>query len=89
MNRVPHTAEIQLMPPGTTVETPIGTLIKDATGKAKVTLNAEGQRRWSALHARQFKNFGYHPSRSDPNFPQPELIPGQPSYNAFDNSWVR
>jgi len=79
--------DVDLLPPGHSMDSHIGTITRNADGTLSVALNEEGQRVHNSLAAREFQTFGYFWGHDDPRAPKPPLIPGKPYLNAFTGKW--
>jgi hypothetical protein len=88
MDRLPTSPEMEFAPPGSTFETPIGTITKDATGKRSIQLNEAGIVKYKEAKARATTAFGGYPLAGSPGAPLPPVEPGQPAFNPFTNTWI-
>lgn len=86
---MPAQFEIDLMPVGTSIETPLGTLVKHPDGRATVTLNQQGQVAYRQAYAKAHVDFGDFPGKQDPAVPQPDIKVGGYNYNPLGNRWGR
>lgn len=79
--------QIQALQPGQSVEHEFGTVTHDPqTGRNMLKLNPQAKARYQAAHQQlraKFKHFS-----SNPDAPQPNLIPGKPNYNPFTGEWL-
>lgn len=85
MDRVPTAAEMSQLPPGTTINTPYGTVGADG----RLTPNPETEMRYKEAIVQRRKKFGPHPFASDPNAPQVHVELGKPSFNPFTGVWMK
>lgn len=82
---LPH--ELQSLPPGAVLETPLGRVEKDTSGRTVVTLSERGQAAMQAARRKAAARFGPHPFRMTEGSPELPVEPGKPNYNPFSGQW--
>ena len=80
-------ASIAALPNGSSVQTPLGLLSKDANGNVTVTLNAQGQAAYQRRMQRAHSRFGPVPSGVTVLGVEMPVVPGQSNYNPFTGTW--
>jgi hypothetical protein len=82
MTRMPRPGET---PPGTTVQTPYGTVEQDAKdGTQRLALSPEGKQRYKEAKAKLRKKLGAMPGNlSAPGMPEFPIELGKSNYNPF------
>ncbi len=85
LDRVPSRSELMGLPPGTTVQTPYGTM----GGDGKLTLSPEGQEKYKEAIVQRRKSFGAHPFAGMPGAPEYPIELGKPAFNLFSGQWSR
>jgi hypothetical protein len=88
MDHVPLDHEIELLGPGKTVTTQLGTLTIGADGSQRFVLNEVGQQAYNAEIARIHGRYGRFPFHDDPDAPRPEVVPGGLNYDPYTNQWI-
>lgn len=80
---MPNRTTIASMLPGSEAETPMGRISTGGDGKARITLNEQGQAQYRAAAARARKRYGATPFDTITGAPKPPIRPGKPNYNPF------
>lgn len=91
MDRLPTAPEMDFAPPGSTFETPLGTITKDAaTGRPTMQFNEAGILKYKEAKTRAITQFGGYPLAGMAGVPMPPVEPGQPAYNPFlgTGGWI-
>jgi len=78
---------LAMMPPGQSVDTPLGTVTKNPDGSTSVHMNEAGRAHHSRLVAEETARYGDHPLKNEEGAPQPPITPGGHHYNPFAGSW--
>lgn len=88
LDRLPTVPELQFAPPGSTFETPLGTMSSkpDGTGY-DFQPNEAGVLKYKELKTREITNFGAYPYAGKAGAPLPPVEPGQPWYNPISGTW--
>jgi len=87
LSRMPRPGEV---PPGTTVQTPFGTVEDDGTGTSSMALSPEGTQKYKEAKAALRKKLGAMPAGLDlPGMPEFPIELGQWNFNPFTGKQER
>lgn len=84
-SRMPTRSELLDLPPGTTAETPWGTVGDDG----ELVFSPEGEEKYKEEMVKARSKFGPTPFADDPNAPQFDVKLGRQFINPFTGSWGR
>ena len=87
-DRMPQEHELDLMPEGARVNTPLGAVSRDSSGATRVALNEAGKQRYREAHATAVKAYGSFPMSKVPGAPQPPVRLGKRMFDPFGNKWL-
>ena len=87
-DRVPQEHELDLMPPGAQVNTPMGVVSRDPTGGTRMALNEMGKQRYREASASAVKAYGKFPMSGRPGAPQPPVRLGKRMFDPFSNKML-